>query len=58
MKRGAITLGVDGDRRNAHFATRTGNPNGDFAAVGDEDFHEAPQRQAGVDRAERTGLGI
>ena len=41
VQRGPIALGVDGDRRNAHLAARTGNPDGDFAAVGDENLlHE------------------
>jgi hypothetical protein len=38
VERGSIALGVDGDRRNAHFTACAGNPNGDFAAVGDENL--------------------
>ena len=58
VARAAVAVRVHGNRREAHFAARADDPNGDLAAVGDEDFHEAPQRQAGDDRTVWTGLGI
>jgi hypothetical protein len=57
VARVAITIGEDGDGRQPHFTACPDDPDGDFAAVGDEDFHEA-QSQAGIDRTARTGLGI
>ena len=40
-RRGAVAVGIDRDRRNAHLAARPDDPDRDFAAVGDQDFHEA-----------------
>ena len=39
MARGAVAVGIDGDRRQPHLAACTNDPDGDLAAVGDEDFH-------------------
>jgi hypothetical protein len=38
MERSAIALGIDRDRRQLHLAARADNPNGDLAAVGDENL--------------------
>src|SRR4029077_2336543 len=38
VQRGAIALGIDGDRGNAHLPARTDDSNGDFAPVRDENF--------------------
>ena len=40
VKRGAIHLGVDGDRGDAHFAARTDHAHSDFSAIGDQDLLE------------------
>ena len=39
VPRGAVAVGIDGDGRQPHFAARANDPDGDLAAVGDEDFH-------------------
>ena len=39
VARGAIAVGIDGDGRQPHLAARANDPDGDLAAVGDEDFH-------------------
>ncbi len=39
VARGAVAVGIDGDGRQPQFAARANDPNGDLAAVGDEDFH-------------------
>ena len=39
MARGAVAVGIDGDSRQPHLAARANDPDGDLAAVGDEDFH-------------------
>ena len=46
----AIAVGEDGDRRDAHFPARPHDPDRDFAAVGDQDFHEAARPEEGADR--------
>jgi hypothetical protein len=51
----SIAVGVHRDRPQPHLATRPDNPNGDLAAVSNEDFHET--RQAGAGRT-TTGSGI
>ena len=38
VKRGPVAVGVHRDRRNTHFAARTADPDGNFAAVGDQDL--------------------
>ena len=35
-----VGLGVDGDRLDAEFLAGSNNPEGDFAAIRDEDFLE------------------
>jgi hypothetical protein len=58
VPRAAVAVRIHRHRRQPHFTARANDPDGDLAAVGDEDFHEAPERQAGSDRTARTGLGI
>ena len=47
----AIGVGVDGDRGDAQVATRPGDPDGDLAAVGDQELllprHVAPRYSVG-----------
>src|SRR4029077_10390143 len=38
VERGPVALGVHGYRRNAHLAARTTDPDGDFAAVSDQNL--------------------
>src|SRR5439155_20871364 len=38
VQRGAIALGVHGDRRDVHLAARADDAHGDLAAVRDQDF--------------------
>jgi hypothetical protein len=38
VERGAVGVGVDGDGRNAEFATGADEAECDFAAVGDQDL--------------------
>ena len=40
VARPAIAVGIDGHGGNAHLAARASDPDGNLAAVGDEDFHE------------------
>ena len=39
VARGAVAVGIHGDSRQPHLAARANDPDGDLAAVGDEDFH-------------------
>ncbi len=39
VPRGAVAVGIDRHGRQPQFAARANDPNGDLAAVGDEDFH-------------------
>ena len=39
VARGTVAVGIDGDGRQPHLAACANDPNGDLAAVGDEDFH-------------------
>ena len=55
VPRRTIAVRVHRDRAQAHLATRPDNPDGDLAAVGNENFHET--RQAGAGRT-TTGSGI
>ena len=45
VQRGAVGVAIDGDGNNAHLAAGSRDPDGDFAAIGDEDLleHAAPQ---------------
>ena len=38
VTRGAIALGIDGDRRDAHLAARADDPDRDLAAVRDQNL--------------------
>ena len=38
VQRRAVALRVDRNGRDAHLAARTDDANGDFAAIGDQDF--------------------
>ena len=44
VQRGAVGIAIDGDGRDAHLAAGSRDPDGDLAAIGDEDFleHAAP----------------
>ena len=56
VPRVAIAVGVDGDRRQAHLAARADDPDGDLAAVGDQDFHRSCRLPvAGVRRSAGSG---
>jgi hypothetical protein len=39
VKRRAIAVGIDGDRRQPHLAARTDDADGDLASIGNQDFH-------------------
>ena len=42
VEREAIFMGIDGDGANAQFVRRPEDADGDFAAIGDEEFGDRP----------------
>jgi hypothetical protein len=44
VERVFVGLGVDGDRLDAEFLAGLDHPQGDFSAVGDQDFFEHVRR--------------
>src|SRR5882762_6448352 len=61
MQRSAVGFTIDSGRRNAHLAASSYDPDGDFAAIGDEDFvkHAAsidPKRILARDMAPSSSL--
>jgi hypothetical protein len=40
VESGAVGIGIDGYRTDSHFPQGPDDSNGDFAAIGDEDFME------------------
>lgn len=51
-----IGIGIDGDRGDAHPSQRLDDPDGDFAAVGDQDLLEHAQSSPSQ-ISTRTGVG-
>ena len=55
VERGAIGVGVHGDRADAHLAQRAHDADGDLASVGDEDLAEGRVMAASTSRRRYSG---